>query len=36
MSDDYSVADLESLFAVERKSMSDLVGCCAGQNRERW
>jgi DNA excision repair protein ERCC-4 len=33
---DYSVAGLESLFAVERKSISDLVGCCIGQNRERF
>ena len=33
---DYSVAGLESLFAVERKSISDLVGCCMGQNRERF
>jgi ERCC4-type nuclease len=24
------------LFAVERKSISDLVGCCIGQNRERF
>jgi DNA excision repair protein ERCC-4 len=33
---DYSVAGLESLFAVERKSISDLIGCCMGQNRERF
>jgi DNA excision repair protein ERCC-4 len=33
---DYTVAGLESLFAVERKSISDLVGCCVGQNRERF
>jgi ERCC4-type nuclease len=33
---DYSVAGLESLFAVERKSISDLVGFCIGQNRERF
>ena len=33
---DYSVAGLENLFAVERKSISDLVGCCVGQNRERF
>jgi DNA excision repair protein ERCC-4 len=30
------VAGLENLFAVERKSISDLVGCCIGQNRERF
>src|SRR5260370_22642077 len=33
---DYSVAGVESLFAVERKSISDLVGCCMGQNRDRF
>jgi DNA excision repair protein ERCC-4 len=33
---DYSLAGLESLFAIERKSVSDLVGCCVGQNRERF
>jgi ERCC4-type nuclease len=33
---DYSVAGLESLFAVERKSVSDLVSCCAASNRERF
>ena len=33
---DYSVAGLEELFAVERKSISDLVGCCMGENRERF
>jgi ERCC4-type nuclease len=33
---DYSIAGLESLFAVERKSIPDLVGCCIGQNRERF
>jgi DNA excision repair protein ERCC-4 len=33
---DYSVAGLESLFAVERKSISDLVGCCVGENRQRF
>jgi DNA excision repair protein ERCC-4 len=33
---DYSIAGLESLFAVERKSISDLVGCCVGQGRERF
>jgi DNA excision repair protein ERCC-4 len=33
---DYSVAGLESLFAIERKSVSDLVGCSVGQNRERF
>ena len=35
-SGDYSVAGLEDSFAVERKSVADLVGCCAGSNRERF
>ena len=35
-SGDYSVCGLEHLFAVERKTISDLVGCCIGQNRERF
>jgi DNA excision repair protein ERCC-4 len=33
---DYSVAGLESLFAVERKTVADLISCCVGQNRERF
>ena len=33
---DYSVAGLEDLFSIERKSISDLVGCCMGDNRERF
>ena len=33
---DYSVKGLEHLFSVERKSISDLVGCCMGDNRERF
>jgi ERCC4-type nuclease len=33
---DYSVAGLEHLFAIERKSVADLVGCCMGQNRDRF
>jgi ERCC4-type nuclease len=33
---DYSVAGLEALFAVERKSIPDLVSCCAASNRERF
>lgn len=36
VSGDYSVAGLEHLFAVERKSIPDLVSCCVGQNRERF
>ena len=33
---DYSVAGLEDLFSIERKTISDLVGCCMGENRERF
>ena len=36
ISGDYSVAGLEHLFSVERKSVSDLVACCVGSNRERF
>jgi DNA excision repair protein ERCC-4 len=32
---DYSVAGLENLFSVERKTVLDLVGCCTGENRHR-
>jgi ERCC4-type nuclease len=31
---DYSVAGLEDLFSIERKTVADLVGCCMGENRE--
>ena len=33
---DYSVAGLETLFAVERKSVTDLVACCMNSNRNRF
>src|SRR5258708_348192 len=33
---DYSVAGLEELFAVERKTVPDLVSCCMRSNRERF
>jgi DNA excision repair protein ERCC-4 len=33
---DYSIAGLESVFAVERKSIADLVACCAASNRDRF
>jgi DNA excision repair protein ERCC-4 len=33
---DYSVAGLEELFAVERKSVADLVACCMCENRIRF
>jgi DNA excision repair protein ERCC-4 len=35
-SGDYSVSGLETSFAVERKSIADLVSCCADSNRERF
>ena len=35
-SGDYSFRGGEELFAIERKSISDLVACCAGENRERF
>jgi ERCC4-type nuclease len=33
---DYSVRGLEELFAVERKTIGDLVGCCMGDGRRRF
>jgi DNA excision repair protein ERCC-4 len=33
---DYSVAGLQDLFAIERKTVSDLVSCCMGYNRDRF
>jgi DNA excision repair protein ERCC-4 len=36
VSGDYSVVGLEELFAVERKTVADLVGCCMGASRERF
>jgi ERCC4-type nuclease len=33
---DYSFAGGEELFAIERKSVADLVACCAGDNRDRF
>src|SRR5262245_15168243 len=33
---DYSVRGGEDLFAIERKSIADLVSCCAGQGRRRF
>jgi DNA excision repair protein ERCC-4 len=33
---DYSIRGLEELFSIERKSIADLVGCCIGENRERF
>lgn len=33
---DYSFAGAEELFAIERKSIPDLVGCCVGESRERF
>lgn len=34
-SGDYSLAGMETVFSIERKSVDDLVSCCAGSNRER-
>jgi ERCC4-type nuclease len=33
---DYSILGLESMFAVERKSLPDLVACCCAGNREQF
>lgn len=33
---DYSVRGCERLFAVERKTVADFVGCCMGDSRERF
>lgn len=33
---DYSVNGLQELFAVERKTIPDLVACCVGDNRDRF
>lgn len=35
-SGDYSFLGGEEQFAVERKSVADLVGCCVGGNRDRF
>lgn len=35
-SGDYSFRGGEELFAVELKSIADLVACCVGENRERF
>jgi DNA excision repair protein ERCC-4 len=32
---DYSIAGLEQLFSIERKSIADLVSCCVGESRSR-
>ena len=36
VSGDYSIVGAEELFAVERKTVADLVGCCTGDNRARF
>jgi len=33
---DYSIAGLEPIFSVERKSIADIVSCCTDSNRERF
>lgn len=35
-SGDYSFAGGEESFAIERKTIPDLVACCVGENRERF
>jgi ERCC4-type nuclease len=35
-SGDYSLLGCEDSFAVERKTIADFVGCCIGDNRERF
>ena len=35
-SGDYSFLGGEESFAIERKSIADLIGCCTGDNRERF
>ena len=35
-SGDYSILGAEELFAIERKTIADLVGCCSGDNRARF
>src|SRR4051812_11213780 len=33
---DYTIKGFENHFAIERKSISDLVACCCGSNRKRF
>jgi ERCC4-type nuclease len=35
-SGDYSFAGAVDQFAIERKTIADLVGCCVGENRDRF
>jgi len=35
-SGDYSIQGAEELFAIERKTIPDLVSCCSGDNRTRF
>ncbi len=35
-SGDYSLVGAENLFAIERKSITDLTNCCCGENRQRF
>ena len=35
-SGDYSILNLETQFAVERKSIDDLANCCLSSNRDRF
>ena len=35
-SGDYSIQGLESLISIERKSLSDFIGCCTSSGRDRF
>jgi DNA excision repair protein ERCC-4 len=35
-SGDYSLLGASELFSIERKTVSDFVGCCVGDNRDRF
>lgn len=35
-SGDYSILGLEELISIERKSLSDFLGCCTGDGRDRF
>ena len=35
-SGDYSIRGAEELFAIERKTIPDLISCCSGENRTRF
>jgi hypothetical protein len=33
---DPQLSQIEDLFSIERKTVSDLVNCCMGENRDRF